>query len=94
MIYPFRTENFKTISELRENISTSIEKLKDSGQPLIITQQGKPAAVMLDVASYQQLTEDYEVIAGILRGLRDSQAGRVFTSDNIREQLKANGRMD
>jgi prevent-host-death family protein len=86
--------DFKTVSEFRDSISSSIESLKESGKPLVITQQGKPAAVLLDTSSYQQLIEDYEAIVGTLIGLKDAREGRIMSSEDIKESLIRDGKMD
>jgi antitoxin YefM len=86
--------DFKTVSEFRDTISASIEGLKNKKTPLVITQQGRPAAVVLDPVSYHKLIDDYEAIVGVLQGLKDSREGRTISSDSLREKLIKNGKLD
>jgi len=48
-----------------------------TGQPLIITQNGKAAGVLLSPAAFDELTERARLAAAVEEGLADSLAGRV-----------------
>lgn len=45
------------VSEFRNHISEVIERVQREGGPLVITQRGKAAAVLLGVEKYQQMVE-------------------------------------
>ena len=48
-------EDVKPLSEFRANVASFIERIQKTKRPLVITQRGKSAAVMLDVAEYETL---------------------------------------
>jgi PHD/YefM family antitoxin component YafN of YafNO toxin-antitoxin module len=55
-----------------------VRQLKDTGEPIVLTINGKAELVVQDAASYQRLldvAEQAEVIEGIRQGLADVQAG-------------------
>jgi len=53
------------VTDLRQKITSVLKELEESGQPLYITQYGRPKAVLL---SYQ----DYEALIRELEDLEDS----------------------
>ena len=56
-----RTTSF---SELRKNLATSLDKVHDDHQPLVITRDsGKPSAVLMSLEDY----ESYEATLYLLR---------------------------
>jgi prevent-host-death family protein len=44
-----------SLTNFKRNTAAYLEKLRTSGQPLILTVNGKAELVVLDVASYQRL---------------------------------------
>ncbi|MFN9643673.1 MAG: type II toxin-antitoxin system Phd/YefM family antitoxin [Cyanobacteriota bacterium] len=44
-----------TVTQARENLAELIEGTHRSGEPLVLTQSGRPVAVMLDHAVFERL---------------------------------------
>jgi len=59
------TEDIRPLSEFRANAASFVEKVQGSRRPLIITQHGRSAAVLLDVASYEELVEQVEILRDV-----------------------------
>jgi PHD/YefM family antitoxin component YafN of YafNO toxin-antitoxin module len=56
-----------------------VQQLKQTGEPVVLTINGKAELVVQDAASYQKLldlAEEARVLEGIRRGLEDVKAGR------------------
>ena len=55
-----------------------LKQMRETGQPLVLTVNGKAAAVVLDPDDYEYLRENdrREAIEGIRRGMADVEAGR------------------
>jgi PHD/YefM family antitoxin component YafN of YafNO toxin-antitoxin module len=54
--------------------------MRETGNPVILTINGKAEVVVQDAASYQKLLvyiDEMEALEGIKRGLADVEAGRV-----------------
>ena len=49
-----------TLSEFKKNASRYIKQVQKTGEPLVLTVNGKPAVVVTDVHSYQDLIDDRE----------------------------------
>jgi prevent-host-death family protein len=48
------TEDFKTLAELQSEAARILEQLQKTGRPVVITVAGKPAAVLLDVETFER----------------------------------------
>jgi antitoxin YefM len=76
------------IGEFKSGISKWINKSKSSGNPIVITQNGRPAAVVISPTDYDQLNELRQFVDSVKRGLTDSDDGKLFTSKQVHEELK------
>ena len=77
------TRDIQSLSTFKRDTAKIVRQLKKTGQPMILTVNGKAELVVQDAASYQKLLEAQdrmETIEGIKRGLesmkRNGQAGR------------------
>ena len=73
------SKDIRSLSDFKRNTAELMERMVESGEPMVLTVNGKAKLVVQDAASYQKLLEsiDYDqTVAGIRRGLDDVQAGR------------------
>ncbi|MBZ4417801.1 type II toxin-antitoxin system Phd/YefM family antitoxin [Myxococcus sp. RHSTA-1-4] len=82
------SEDIVPISDFKAQASEWLRRLGESGQPLVITQNGKPAGVLLSPESFDELTEKIRFIGSIEEGLEDARAGRVHTHDDVVSEMK------
>ncbi|MFN0207191.1 MAG: type II toxin-antitoxin system Phd/YefM family antitoxin [Planctomycetota bacterium] len=68
------------IGEFKAHASEVLRGLRVHMRPVIITQSGKPTAVLLAAEEFDRLTERARFIEAVEAGLQDSKNGRV-TSD-------------
>jgi len=67
------------LSNFTSNPAPFLEKLRQSGQPLVLTVEGHGDIVLQDAAAFrrgQQQLERMETIAAVKEGLRDVAEGR------------------
>jgi antitoxin YefM len=76
MTRPFLDEDIKPLSEFRANTTAFIEQVKDSKRPLIITQHGRGAAVLLGVKEYERLLAKLELLQDIQRAETEISEGK------------------
>jgi PHD/YefM family antitoxin component YafN of YafNO toxin-antitoxin module len=72
--------------------SPYMEKLQESGDPLLLTVEGKVTAVIQDAASYQRILEKIdrlETLAAIKDGLEDIAAGRTRPWREVMDELSS-----
>lgn len=58
-----------------------------AGHPLVITQNGKPAGVLLSPDEYDELVYRKSFVDSIDRGLSDAENGRTYRADEIKSAL-------
>ena len=76
MARPFLDRDIKPLSEFRATSAAYIQQVQESKRPIVITQHGKSAAVLLDVAEYEALLQRLELLEDIQAGEREIDAGR------------------
>jgi prevent-host-death family protein len=74
--------DIRSLSNFKRNTSELLERLKKTGNPLVLTINGKAQVVVQHAKAYQELLERVETIEGIQRGLADVKAR--FRSSELR----------
>jgi prevent-host-death family protein len=88
------SEGIVPLGEFKAQASRLIKELKEEAAPLVITQNGRPAAVMLSPEAYDELRERQEFIEAVAAGLADAAAGRVVDHDKVAKWLGSWGSDD
>jgi prevent-host-death family protein len=57
--------------------SELLKKISETGAPIVITQNGRAAGVLLSPAEFDLLTERAQFVAAISDGIADVEANRV-----------------
>jgi len=71
-----------SLTNFKRQTAQYLEQLRETGQPVVLTVNGKAQVVVQDAAAYQQLVEQAakaeraETVAAIREGLADADAGR------------------
>jgi len=71
-----------SLTNFKRQTSQYLEQLHETGEPVVLTVNGKAQVVVQDAAAYQQLVERVaqvereETIAALREGLADVEAGR------------------
>ncbi len=76
------------IAEFKSGISKWFKEVRDSGKPLVITQNGKPAGVLLSPQEYDDLVYRRDFLDSVERGLEDVRAGRFLDTQTVRAALR------
>lgn len=81
-----------SLTNFTSDPSPFLEKLRSSGEPMLLIQEGQAAVVVQDAASYQRILEkvdQLETIAAVKEGLRDSARGRTWPMREALAELAA-----
>ena len=65
------------LGEFKTKASSLINELKKDSSTLIITQNGRPAAVVLAPQEYDRLREEHRYLEAVALGLADAVSGKV-----------------
>jgi prevent-host-death family protein len=77
----------KPISYLKSHAAEVVREVSDSGQPLLITQNGEAKVVVVDVASYEKKEETLALLKLLALGKRDMAEGRYRDADEFFAEL-------
>ena len=83
------SQDIVPIAEFKTSISKWFKNLRDKGHPLVITQNGKPAGVLLLPDDYDELVYRKSFFDSVARGISDADNGRTFPIKDIRTALAA-----
>lgn len=75
------------IAEFKTSISKWFRNLQQTGHPVIITQNGKPAGVLLSPADYDDLVYRKSFLDSVERGITDADSGRTYSTDEFKAKL-------
>ena len=76
------------IGEFKSSMAKWLNTAKKTGQPLIITQNGRPAAVLLSPEEFDNLQYNKLFVDSVTRGVSDIKYGKVYETEQIKEELK------
>ena len=84
-----KLSNIIPVSDLRRDAANLLKKMKKSGEPLIITQRGRAAAVMIGVDAYEKSEHERELLRLLARGDREIEAGEGYDLDTVLAEADA-----
>jgi len=75
------------IGEFKSSISKWLTSVRSTGHPLVITQNGRPAGVLLSPAEYDELIYKKMFIESVNKGLADVESGDIYSTEELRQEL-------
>ncbi len=73
---------FVGVHELRKNLTKLLSSVKEDGREVVITQQGKPVALLIEIEKYLEMVQalkefsDPEYLAALLQARREIREGK------------------
>lgn len=80
--------DIRSLSDFKRNTSELLDRLKKTGNPLVLTINGKAEVVVQDAEVYQELLERVATVEGIQRGLADVKSGRTKPARAVFNRLR------
>lgn len=80
--------DIRPVSEFRANAAEMIERVKSSRRPLVLTQRGHSAAVVLDVVEYERMVEEIELLTDVRTALKQIDAGEGISNRDAKAELR------
>jgi len=72
------TKDIQPLTNFKRNTTELLRQMKETGEPIVLTINGRAELVVQDAGSYQKLLElvdRLEAIAGVRKGLEESKRG-------------------
>ena len=76
------------VTTLKRQATRLIAELKQDPAPVLITEHGRPAAYLVNVASYEEQQARMQILEGIARGERAFQQGRILSHAQAQKRMK------
>jgi prevent-host-death family protein len=77
------------VGEFKSKTAAWLRHASRTRQPVVITQNGRPAGVLLSPVEFDRLQEQQRFLESVASGLADADAGRVIDTDELRRRLRA-----
>jgi prevent-host-death family protein len=77
------------VSDLRQDAAGTLRRLAESDQPLVVTQRGRAAAVLLSVESWQQAERERQILKLLAQGERDISRNRGYSLKTVFAEVDA-----
>ena len=81
-------EDIVPVGEFKGQAARWLRHVAESGQPVVITQNGKPAGVLVSPSEYDRLTERQRLLESVALGLADAEAGRTMNTKELLRRLE------
>ncbi len=82
-------EDFVPISDLKAQAADWLRKIGVTDAPIVVTQNGRPAGVLLSPRAFDELTARARFVAAVQAGIEDAEAGRVHGHADVVREMKA-----
>jgi prevent-host-death family protein len=79
--------NILPLAEFKARASEVLNAQKEHKDPLVITQNGKAAAVLIPPEEYDLLVRRASFVEAVERGLADADAGKVVNQADLAAEL-------
>ena len=83
------SEDILPLGEFKARAASILSDLPERRNPLVITQNGRPACVVMSPAEFDRMRERQAFLEAVAQGLADVQAGRTISDEELAKQIDA-----
>ena len=84
---PLISEDIFPIGEFKKHASRLFCRVSQEKRPIVVTQNGLPVGVIVPPEEYDRMSQRADFVEAVAAGLRDAEAGRVLSSEEVEEKL-------
>ena len=77
------------ITDLRQDAAAALKQVKTSRQPVVITQRGRAAAVLLSLEAYERGEHERQLLHLLAKGEQEIARGEGFDLDEVLVEVYA-----
>jgi prevent-host-death family protein len=82
------SEDIKTVSDLKKNTNEIFKHMHDSGRPIVVTVNGKPDAILMDVNVFEKKLKALNLSLLLAPAEQDVKEGRTKDARTFLKELK------
>ena len=79
----------RPVTEFRANTSAVLDQVHTTKRPVILTQHGRSAAVLMDVEMYEGLLDEVALLRAVRSGEQEMLQGAVVPHDEVEARARA-----
>ncbi len=83
------SQDVQPLSAFRANAAGFLEQVRETKRPIVLTQHGKSAAVLLNVEEYEALMDEVELMRDIREARAELARGEELTHEEVSAELRA-----
>ena len=83
------SEDIVPVSDFKAQAADWLRRVAETGHPLVITQNGKAAGVLVSPVEFDRLRERARFVSAVEEGLADADAGRLRDHDEVVTRMRA-----
>ncbi len=84
---PILTEDIVPVGEFKRLTARYLRQVSEQSRPVVITQNGRAAAVVVSPANYDALQRRIQLLEDLARSEQDIEAGRTLSTKELRSWL-------
>jgi PHD/YefM family antitoxin component YafN of YafNO toxin-antitoxin module len=90
------SRDIHSLTDFKKNTSKFVEQLKETGEPVVLTINGRAELVVQDATAYQkllQIADEARVLEGVRQCIEDMNAGRTVSLDEFNANARTKHRI-
>jgi len=72
----------RAVTDFQNNVSQYLKELKKNKKPLVLTENGESAAVLLSAEKFQEMQDQIDFMRKVAQGIEDYKNDRVHSVDD------------
>jgi prevent-host-death family protein len=86
-------QDIKSVSDLKKKTSEVFKQVQETGRPVVITVNGKPHSILLDVDVFEKKLKAFNLAMLLAEGEEDVRRGNVESADKFMKELKKRAKL-
>lgn len=83
------SKDIEPVTTLKRNAAELIERARERGSPIVITQNGRATAVLQDVESFERQRRALALLKLLSQGESDAEAGRTVSHEEVGSRIRS-----
>jgi len=75
------------VTTLKRHATRILADLRESKEPVLITEHGKPSAYLVDFEDFERIQNRMRILEGIARGEKAVLDGRIYSESEAEEKM-------
>jgi prevent-host-death family protein len=81
------SEDIVPVGQFKNEMAKYLKQIKENNNSLVITQNGKPAGVLISPEEYDKIMERKRFIESVEEGLNDIANGRTVPMEQVKKMI-------